>query len=261
MESWKNYGEYLMVQITNQFERALSLLVSQFREQKPDGSLTNLQRLIKVLVTPLQQLEDVKWQLKTERWLSTSVGVQLDEIGEILGLPREIGESDEDYRERLQFQIFINISSGTPEEIMAVLKFLTDATHVNISNIIIADFQLETNGTKFPDPPNLLNEAIFQVSPAGVDYAPIVATYGEPITFQFSNDVSDQMLYVTPVEDDPTSSTSLELEPYNALLYVAAGAVDDIVGDGCFDELDFPLPEAGAFAELIQIGGNFPPGA
>ena len=248
-----------MVQITNQFQRALSLLASQFRGQKADGELTNLQKLLKVLVAPAQRLEDVKWQLKTERWLSTSVGAQLDEIGVILGLPREINETDEEYRERLQFQIFINTASGTPEDVMAVLAFLTKATHVNYHDIGIAAFQLETNGLTFPDPPNDLNDAIFQVSPAGVNYAPIVATYNVPISFELAGDLTDEPLYLAPDTTDPFALTTLEIEPSSSILYVAAGAYESNGPDGGLDELDFPLETAGQLSELIQKGGNSPP--
>lgn len=249
-----------MVQITNQFQRALALLVSQFRGQKSNGELTNFQKLIKVLVQPFQELEDVKWQLKTERWLNTAVGAQLDEIGAILGLPREIGESDEDYRERLQFQIFINTTSGTPEEVMAVLAFLTEATHTNYHDIGIAAFQLETNGLKFPNPPNDLNDGIFQVSPAGVNYAPIVATYNVPIPFELGGDLTDQEFAVVPNTNDINQLNSLQMEIYagNPVLYVAAGAVESNGPNGGLDELDFPLPTAGQLSELIQKGGNSP---
>lgn len=247
-----------MVQITNQFQRALSLLVSQFRGEKADGSLTNLQKLIKVLVAPLQDLENVRWQLKTQRWLSTAIGAQLDEIGVILGLPRQLGESDEDYRERLQFQIFINNTSGTPEEVMAVLAFLTQATHTNYHDIGIAAFQLETNGLKFPNPPNQLNDGIFQVSPAGVNYAPIVATYNVPISFELSGDLTDVPLLVAPNSNDVTELTNLLIEPENALLYVASGQYENNGPNGGLDELDFPLATAGQLSELIQKGGNAP---
>lgn len=248
-----------MVQILNEYQRAMSLLVSQFRGEKPNGDLTNLQKLIKCLIVPFQQLEDTKWQLKTERWLATAVGVQLDEIGIILGLSRLQDESDEDYRERLYFQIFINTSSGTPEQVMTVLKFLTNATEVDIHDYPIAAFQLETNGLKFPNPPNQLNEAIFRVSPAGVNYAPIVATYGAPIVFELGGDSTPEPLFVAPDPDDPSYLTNLLMEPYNAILYVNAGAVEDTGPNGGFAELDFPSPIAGALSELIQIGGNFPP--
>lgn len=245
-----------MVQITDCFERALALLVSQFQAQKDNGDLTNFQKLIKILVTPMQQLENVKWQLKTERWLSTSMGVQLDEIGEIVGVEREINESDDDYRERIEFQIFINRSSGTPEDIMQALAFLTKATHVNIHDVGITAFQLETNGTRFPYPPNDLVDAIFDISPAGVDYAAIVATYDNLIPFELSGDLAEQVFLVSPNGND---LQELEVEPYNRIINVQNGAFANNTGLGGLDELDFPLETAGQLSELIQKNGNFPP--
>jgi len=247
-----------MVQILNVYQRALALLVSQFKGEKIDGSLTNFQKLIGVLSVPFQQLEDTKWQLKTQRWLSTAVGRQLDEIGFILGLARTVGENDAEYRERLQFQIFINKSSGTPEEVMAVLAFITQATEVGYHDIGIAAFQLETNGLKFPDPPNDLNEGIFTVSPAGVNYAPIVATYNFPISFELSSDLTDSPLFVAPNLNDTTQLNNVEIEPINRLLYVAAGEYLSNGPEGGLDELNFPLETAGQLSELIQKGGNAP---
>ena len=242
-----------MTQILNVFERTLALLASQFRDQKPDGGLTNFQKLIKVLCQPAQELQDVLWELKTQRWLSTAVGVQLDEIGVILGLPRNLNESDEDYRERLQFQIFINISSGTPEDIMRALKFLTEASKVAFFDVFPAFFQLETDGLKFPIPATDLNEAIFQISPAGVNYAPITATLGEQIPLVMSGDLIDQPLFVVPDENSPNNLANLLLDPYNEILSVNAGATEDDGSDGYLEELDFPQEGAGVVSELIQM--------
>lgn len=241
-----------MVQILNVFERTLALLVSQFRDQKPDGSLTNFQKLIKVLCTPAQELQDVLWELKTERWLSTSIGVQLDEIGVILGLLRNQGESDDDYRERLQFQIFINISSGTPEDIMQALKFLTKASKVAFFDVFPAFFQLETDGLKFPIPATDLVDSIFRLSPAGVNYAPITATLGEEIPLIMSGDLISEPLFVVPDENAPNDLSNVLLDPYNALLYVSAGATSETSEEGGLDELNFPQPDAGVVSELIQ---------
>lgn len=248
-----------MTQILNVFGRTLAILASQFRDQKPDGGLTNLQKLIKILCEPAQELQDVLWQLKTERWLSTSIGQQLDELGIILGLPRNPGESDEDYRERLKFQIFINFSSGTPEEIIQAALFLTDSTYVRFFDVFPAFFQLEINGTNFPDPWNELNEAIFKISPAGVNYAPITATLGNEIPFVTSGDLIVQPLAVVLDESEPTVTYPLLVEPYNAILYLSAGNVEDLELFGGLDELDVPSPFAGVISELIQINGNFPP--
>lgn len=252
-----------MVQINNVFERAISLLVNQFREQNLDGSLTNLQKLVKIITEPVQNIEDVNWELKTERWLSTAVGVQLDELGVILGLPRELNESDEDYRERLQFQIFINISNGTPEDSIRVLKFLTKASYIGYFELYPAAYQMETNGLVFPNPYNDLNDAIFQVSPAGVNYAPIVLTYNVPISFELSPDFSFEPLFLAPDPDNFEDLVNLEVNrtppPTTGILYVSSSTIIGDNPNGGLDELNFPLPNAGQLSELVQKGGNFPP--
>lgn len=248
-----------MVQITNHFQRALSLLASQFRDQKPDGGLTNFQKLIKVFCSAAQELEDTKWQLKTERWLSTAVGVQLDGIGKILGLPRAPGESDEDYRQRLQFQVFINASNGTPEDQIAILSFFTEAQKVGYFQVGIGAFHLETDGKKFPSLPNDLVDGLFKASPAGINYPSITATWGVPIPFDTSGDLRDDPLYVAPNDLDINELHNLEMENYNSILYVSAGNVDSNVGEGGLDELGYPTQGTGQISELIQKNGNFPP--
>ena len=70
-----------MVQILDVYERTLGLLASQFRDTKLDGGLTNLQKVIKIISNQAQNIQDVEWELKTERWLSSAIGAQLDEIG------------------------------------------------------------------------------------------------------------------------------------------------------------------------------------
>lgn len=248
-----------MVRITNVFERTLSLLASQFRDNKLDGGLTNLQKIVKIISDQAQSIENTNWQLKTERWLSTAIGQQLDEIGIILGLTRNPGESDEDYRERLQFQIFINVSKGTPEEIIRVITFLTNASYIWYHEINPAAYQLETNGLKFPSPPNDLNVALKRVSPAGVQYPFIVATYNVSISFELGADVEPSMLLVAPNENDYNELHPLEVTPPPSLLYVSAGKVPDTGPNGGLDELGFPLATAGQLSELIEINGNFPP--
>ena len=248
-----------MVLITNVFERALALLASQFRGTLPNGELTNLQKVIKAVTDPAQFVQDVEWQLKTERWLDTAVGQQLDEIGIILGLTRNPGESDEDYRERLKFQIFINISNGTPEQVIAVLQFLTKSTHIWYHELPYAAYQLETNGLTFPVPANDLNTALKRIGPAGVNYPPITATYNVEVPFLLGQDVTPVPLWVQPSDDASSELTNLLMEPYNSILYVSNGTVVDDTLEGGLNELTYDLAEAGQVAELIQINGNFPP--
>lgn len=245
-----------MVRITNVFERATTLLVSQFRDLKPNGELTNLLKLIKCLCDELQELENVNWQLKTQRWLETGEGVQLDEIGIILGLSRNSGESDDSYRDRLRFQIFVNSTSGTPEQLITILAFLTNGTKIGYLERDFAFVQMTTNGLTFPDPANNLNDGMFNLTPAGVNYIPIIATYDNEKIFGLSGDIEEVMLEVNPQEG---VSNSLEMEPYNAILYVNNGDVAAREGSFGLAELDYPSPWAGVLSELIQKNGNFAP--
>lgn len=247
------------MQIKNVFERTLSLLVSQFRRENKNGTLTNFQKLIKILCTPAQELQDVSQDLETQRWLSTAIGIQLDEIGFFLGLERQINESDSDYRERLQFQIFVNINSGTPEQIIKMIAFLTDSSYVHFFDVFPAYFELEINGLKFPDPWNDLNEAIFDASPAGVNYAPINATLNNPISFSLSNDIFNEPLLIVPSEFNLSDTNLLLVQPYGDILYVTSNQINTDSSNGGFDELDFPLEFAGKLTELIQKNGNFLP--
>lgn len=242
-----------MVRILNVFERTMALLASQFRDKKLNGEDTNFQKLIKALTRPLQELQDVFWELKTERWLSTAIGVQLDEIGVILGLSRNLNESDDDYRERLQFQIFINISSGTPEDIMRALQFLTQADNVAFFDVYPGFFQLETDGLNFPNPATDLVEGIFRISPAGVNYAPVTATLKEPIPLVMAGDFTSQLLYVVPDDQLPQDQANLLLDPYNALLSVNEGSTLEDGSEGALDELNHPQEYAGVISELIQM--------
>lgn len=246
--------------IDNHYERAIALLASQFRDRKDDGELTNLQKVIKAIVSQAQDAENVNNELFSERWLSLAVGVQLDELGIILGVYRNDGESDEDYRERLQFQIFINSSVGSPEDAINILSFLNRSDHIGYFEIYPASYHMECDGIKFPSPPNDLNDALFQASPAGVNYASITASYGVEIPFLTGMDVSSQALSVAPNLMDPFELVNLEMDPYNALLYVNAGSTFGSDSDiGGLDELGFPSPTAGQIGELIQKNGNFPP--
>lgn len=247
-----------MAEINNVFERAITLLASQFRERATDGNLTNFQKLIKVFAESAQDIQDVIQQLKTQRNLFDAEGIQLDRIGEILGLTRLGGESDSDYRERLQFQIFINQGFGTPEELLRILAFLTNATETGIIEIFPASYQLYTNGLTFPDPPEELVDALTASAPAGVQRPPIVATYGVDLPFAFAQDAEIELLFVT----DPNNSdnlVNLELDT-GELLFINPATQFTGSDGGHFAEFGNPIDTEGAgqLSEVIMFQGSLP---
>lgn len=255
-----------MVEILDHYERANALLASQFRDTLPGQEKNNFQKLLKAIIISLQEIDDQNQLLIAGRFLETAQGVNLDGIGEILGLARGPGQDDASYREDLKFQIFINRSNGTPEDVIEILKYLTDAQKIWYYDMFPAGFQLATDGLTFPKIWTDLVNAIKQASPAGVNYCPITALVAwdainnilyRTVPFTFSGDPIEQLLWVAPNPNDITDITNLEVDT-GELIEVNAGQTSDPTFGGWFAEVDalnnlLPNPRAGQLAELIQI--------
>lgn len=234
-----------MVDIPNYFERAIALLASQFQIRNADGSLTNMQKVVYALTRQAQELNVQEQLLQTMRYLNTAQGVQLDALGEILGLPRIPGQSDDSYRQDLQFQIFVNQSNGTPEEVIQILKYLTDASKIWYIELEPAAYEMITNGLFFPDNPSDLIALIQQTSPSGVEFSAIIATYNtNPVVF--TSDPITEQLYVAPNPDNFLETNPLQVDP-------GAGAVNFYIQRGQTINPNF----GGGFAEALGVYPNY----
>ncbi len=113
-----------------------SLLLAQFRRPL-------IEALVCALSSGPQDVENATWQVLTERWLDDGLGVQLDRIGELLGLPRA-GWDDDTYRALLRAQVLVLRSSGTWPDLFGVLAvvgvdlaLVTHAEHYPAAILIV----------------------------------------------------------------------------------------------------------------------------
>jgi hypothetical protein len=236
-----------MVQITNVYERAIALLISQFKEQP------NFNKLFLALSTTFQTIENTLWQLKTLRWLTTAQGVQLDELGEIVGLSRSSGQSDESYREALIFQSYINSSQGTAEECLNALQFFTQASKVWYFNMFPAGFKLATDGLTFPSNKLDLVSGLNKIKAAGVESIPIILTFGlKP--FELVEIVVDPF-YVNPNPLDSSQFNPLDVNSQQ--LFVNAGSTSQPLFGGQLayfgSDGNLVTSGAGRLCGLLQI--------
>ena len=103
-------------------EEGLARLLEQFKS-KP-----RIEAVICALMIQIQDAEDALTSALLERFLADStVGVQLDGIGQIVGQARS-GLSDDDYRAFLRARILVNLSDGQPEELIEILQTMLGST-------------------------------------------------------------------------------------------------------------------------------------
>ena len=85
------------------------------------AAITDFEKLIATYIAQLEDLEQVFFQLVDDRTLETSVGEQLDGLGQVVGEDR-LGRSDDDYRVSIKGRIRLNLSNGTAGDIIDVIR-------------------------------------------------------------------------------------------------------------------------------------------
>jgi hypothetical protein len=125
-------------EITNHVERAIDRLVQQYKE-KP-----KLNSLIASFVEQFQELETAGKDLNDNRSINTALGTNLDNLGTIIGLTRNPGESDALFRARLQAQISQNIAQGQPEIVLDTYRLVTGEDFVLLQELYPAEVALSS---------------------------------------------------------------------------------------------------------------------
>jgi hypothetical protein len=101
--------------ITDHATRALERLLLQYRDSP------NIQALVQLQASAIQQLEDAAMDFFSKVALPTATGIVLDRLGAIVGQQRE-GRDDATYRTWIEARIKLNTGSGTFPEIVALFE-------------------------------------------------------------------------------------------------------------------------------------------
>lgn len=95
----------------------------------------NLNAVASALLKQVQVAENFFKSVLVSRLLGFAQGVQLDVLGRVVGEDR-LGREDEAFRKGIRLRIFINGSSGRPEDVIYVARQLTGfdlVRHVDVT--------------------------------------------------------------------------------------------------------------------------------
>ena len=147
-----------------------------FFEEKP-----HMAAIMNAIASELQELSDAIYDVMTEIDVNSADGAQLDLLGKVYGRSRD-GYGDEAYRSLLKMQIGINVSNGTINPMIAIIKSVTDSTKVDMFEDYPAAVSAVVNGGTVNA--ELLAE-LESVASAGVDMS--IRPIGGDDAFGFEN--------------------------------------------------------------------------
>lgn len=174
---------------------ALTRVTQQFKGK------ARFEALVSTFSEQVQGLEDAFNKLYSDRWLTTAIGLQLDNLGTVVGESR-VGRDDEDYRTAIKARIAANVCNGTPDEILRVLS-LYDAPVYKLTELFPAKLELYRTIALVTDPAILLR-VLQSIKSCGVGVGLHYALVDSDNVFTFaSGDVE---------EDSTTQGFSDDLE-------------------------------------------------
>lgn len=176
---------------------AIARLTGQFQNSP------KLQALMAAIVGPLTTLETDADAVIAERWINTAIGAQLDGCGAIVGEARQ-GRDDDAYRVAIKFRVFVNISKGTPIDLIRGLKYLTDPTDCQYLEAYPATSLLFTNGF-FVD--SKIQSAMQDLAPASICTVPVAVSFRDK-PFRFAKEPIPGELFVNTATDYLTAEGS-----------------------------------------------------
>ena len=138
----------------------------------------NLEVLLGALLNQVQQLEDVLFPLLSERGLAVAQAGTLDQLGRLVGESRQ-ARQDPEYRAAIGLRIERNNSRGEADRLIRVIKKLTGATTVTLTEPSTGVVLITFDGQSIPSD---LRAAMEAIAPVGVRLV-LIQQYIPPFAF------------------------------------------------------------------------------
>ena len=149
--------------ITTHVQDAVARLITQYKNSP------NIIGVITVFAQQIQVIENALINMNILRYLNGASGVQLDNIGSIVGIARTTGQTDAQYINDIFAQIKINTSDGQPEQVIQTFQLFTGTAQVRLFEFFPGEVLIESEYYP-PDIPtvNSLFAILDEVLAAGV---------------------------------------------------------------------------------------------
>lgn len=145
---------------TDHVTRGVERLIERYR-------LPRTSALLASWLTEVQAVEDAFIQLLTERSVDVATGDTLDMLGSIVGQPRA-GRDDDTYRLWISARVMVERSSGTTEQIIAIVDKLTGGGLVKLLEYYPGSFVVSTEAAITANDGIQIGELVGLAKAAGV---------------------------------------------------------------------------------------------
>lgn len=153
-----------IIKITDHADAAVARLPGQYKG-KP-----RIEALVRSIGKQTQDLEDAAFTVLLGRSVDTAVGPTLDDVGAIVGQPRQ-GFDDDFYRILIYVKIAENFSNGAYRSVVAAFRLITKSTVVHYLNLGHAAVGLYGDGAMPPVDAKFIYSQLQRITSDGVKVA------------------------------------------------------------------------------------------
>lgn len=169
-------------QITDHEGESIATLITYFQD-KP-----RVEALLRSWGAQNQEIESAFWALFTQRNIRLATGQHLDNLGEIVGEPRQ-DRTDEPYRAAIRVRILVNLSDGQPEQLITIAREMLgggDDPDIQLTEHQPASMLIRVHSSLGSVDPADMARMLRQAKAAGVGFG-LVVPFGAPRTFTWGS--------------------------------------------------------------------------